>query len=61
MRGVLYQELPRIESTPLDGWSRWLVPVAVIAGALTAALLLVLVGQSFFAAAAVFAGLAGAA
>ena len=28
---MLHQELPRIESTPLDRWARWLAP-ALIAG-----------------------------
>ena len=28
---MLYQELPRIESDPLDGWGRWLVPALVAA------------------------------
>src|SRR3954462_9040298 len=61
MRGVLYQELPRIEASPLDGWSRWLVPAAIFIGALTAAALLLFVEQPLFAAALVFAGLAGGA
>ena len=26
---MLYQELPRIDSTPLDRWSRWLTPVLI--------------------------------
>ena len=57
---MLYQELPRIESTPLDGWGRWLAPAVIVAAALTIALLLLLVGQSLFAAAAVLGGLAAA-
>jgi two-component system cell cycle sensor histidine kinase/response regulator CckA len=63
MRGsaMLYQELPRIESSGLDGWSRWIVPAVIIGAALTVALLLLLIGQQLFAAAAVFAGLACAA
>ncbi|GAA3887262.1 PAS domain-containing sensor histidine kinase [Sphingomonas limnosediminicola] len=55
---MLYQELPRIESSPLDGWSRWLVPAAIFVGALTAAALLVFVGQPLFAGAVVLGGLA---
>jgi two-component system cell cycle sensor histidine kinase/response regulator CckA len=57
---MLYQELPPIESTPLDGWARWLAP-AVIAGAgLTAALLLLLIGQALPAAIVLLVGCAAA-
>ena len=42
---MLYQELPPIDSTPLDGWGRWLAPALIAGAALTAALLLLLVGQ----------------
>ena len=55
---MLYQELPRLQSTPLDGWSRWLVPALVVGAALSAALVLVLVGQLIIAAAAAAIGLA---
>jgi two-component system cell cycle sensor histidine kinase/response regulator CckA len=58
---MLYQELPRIESTRLDGWSRWLAPAVIAGAALTAALPLLLIGQTLFAGAAVLAGLVGAA
>jgi two-component system cell cycle sensor histidine kinase/response regulator CckA len=58
---MLYQELPRIESTRLDGWERWLAPAVVAAAGLTIALLLLLVGQFLFAAAAVPGGLSAAA
>src|SRR5438067_5949019 len=58
---MLYQELPRIESTRLDGWARWLAPVVIVAAALTIASLLLLVGQSFVAAAAGLVGLTAAA
>src|SRR3954452_14034146 len=58
---MLYQELPRIESTHLDGWARWLAPAVIAAAAHTIALLLLLVGQSLFAAAAVLGGLSAAA
>ena len=58
---MLYQELPRIESTHLDGWARWLAPAVIVAAALTIALLLLLVGQSLFAAAAVLGGVIAAA
>ena len=39
---MLYQELPPIKSTPLDGWARWLAPLLILGAALTAALLLLL-------------------
>src|SRR3954452_12364778 len=55
---MLYQELPPIESTRLDGWGRWIVPAVIAAAALTTALLLFVLGQAWFAAAAIFAGLA---
>jgi two-component system cell cycle sensor histidine kinase/response regulator CckA len=60
MRGVLYQELPRIEASRLDGLGRWLVPALSAAAALTAAIVLLLVGQPLFAGAAFFGGLAAA-
>src|SRR4051794_39656763 len=37
---MLYQELPPIESTSLDGWGRWLAPTLIVSVALTAAALL---------------------
>ena len=58
---MLYQELPRIESTRLDRWARWLAPAVILGAALTLALLLLLIGQSLFAAAAVVGGLSAAA
>src|SRR5438270_4727581 len=57
---MLYQELPQIDSTPLDGWGRWLVPALVGAAAATAAVVLLLAGQPLVAAAALLLGLAGA-
>jgi len=57
---MLYQELPRIDSTPLDRWDRWLAPALVAAAALTAALILLLAGQAVVAGVALFAGVAGA-
>jgi two-component system cell cycle sensor histidine kinase/response regulator CckA len=42
---MLYQDLPVIESTRLDGWGRWLAPALTAGAAATAALLLLLVGQ----------------
>ena len=55
---MLYEELPRIESRALDGWASRLVPAVIVGAALTAALMLLLIGQQLFAAAAVFAGFA---
>ena len=52
---MLYEELPRIESRALDGWASRLVPAVIVGAALTAALMLLLIGQQLFAAAAVFA------
>ena len=57
---MLYQELPRIDETPLDGWGRWLVPALTAAAALTAGLVLLLVGQVVIAAVIVAAGAIGA-
>jgi two-component system cell cycle sensor histidine kinase/response regulator CckA len=57
---MLQQELPRIDSTPLDGWGRWLTPALIAGAALTAALLLYLIGQSVPAAIAAIAGFAAA-
>jgi two-component system cell cycle sensor histidine kinase/response regulator CckA len=53
---MLYQELPRIDSTPLDGWSRWLVPALVAAACLTVALILFLAGYPLVAGLAVLVG-----
>ena len=54
---MLYQELPLIESTRLDGWGRWLAPALIVAAALTAALLLFSFGQPLIAGGDVLAGL----
>jgi two-component system cell cycle sensor histidine kinase/response regulator CckA len=53
---MLYQELPRIESTPLDGWGRWLLPSLIGAAAVTAALVLLLIGQPVVAGIIVLVG-----
>jgi two-component system cell cycle sensor histidine kinase/response regulator CckA len=42
---MLHQELPQIDSSPLDGWGSWLAPALIAGAALTAALLLLLIGQ----------------
>jgi len=58
---MLYQELPQIDSTPLDGWARWLVPALILAAAATAAVVLLLLGSWVFAGVAAAAGAIGAA
>ena len=58
---MLYQELPRIESTALDRLGRLLAPALAIAIALTIGIVLLLMGQHVLAAVAVVAGGAGAA
>ena len=58
---MLYQELPSIESSPLDGWGRWMAPAVIVAAAATMALLLLLIGQPLIAAVLLLAGLGGAA
>jgi two-component system, cell cycle sensor histidine kinase and response regulator CckA len=57
---MLYQELPPIESTPLDGWARWLAPALIGGAAFTAALLLLLLGQAVAAGVLLAAGAIGA-
>jgi len=58
---MLQQELPRIDSSPLDGWGRWLAPALIAAAGLTIAVVLLLVGQSTIGIVAAIAGLALAA
>ncbi|HET8749630.1 MAG TPA: histidine kinase dimerization/phospho-acceptor domain-containing protein, partial [Sphingomicrobium sp.] len=59
---MLYQELPQIESSPIDGWERWLSPALVAAAGLTIALLVGLAGAPLLSALAVaVAGIAAAA
>ena len=58
---MLYQELPAIESTPLDGWGRWLMPALIVGAAASAAVLLLIAGQPLAAGAAALVGLAAAA
>jgi two-component system cell cycle sensor histidine kinase/response regulator CckA len=57
---MLYQELPGIESGPLDGWMRWLAPALVGAAALSAALLALLLSTPAVAGAIVLIGAGGA-
>ncbi|HET8749597.1 MAG TPA: response regulator [Sphingomicrobium sp.] len=54
---MLYQELPRIESTPLDGWERGLAPALIVGAAATVALLLFLIAQPLIAGGVLLAGL----
>src|SRR6476620_9933909 len=58
---MLYQKLPSIDSSPLDGWVRWIVPTVVAAAAASGALLLLILGLPIVAGAVVVAGVAGAA
>jgi two-component system cell cycle sensor histidine kinase/response regulator CckA len=58
---MLHQDLPRIDSTRLDGWGRWLAPALIAGAGVTAAVLLLLVGQLPFAAIAAAVGVAAAA
>jgi two-component system cell cycle sensor histidine kinase/response regulator CckA len=58
---MLYQELPQIESTPLDGWGRWLAPALIVAAGISAALLLLLLRLPVPAGALVLAAVACAA
>jgi two-component system cell cycle sensor histidine kinase/response regulator CckA len=57
---MLYQELPRIDVTPLDGWGRWLVPGIVVTAGATAALVLLLLGHPLIALIPLLAGVVGA-
>ena len=57
---MLYQELPRLDATPLIGWGRWLAPAVVVGAALTASLLLVLLAQPVLGGAVALLGFAGA-
>jgi two-component system cell cycle sensor histidine kinase/response regulator CckA len=53
---MLYQELPRIDASPLSGLSRWLAPSILAGAALSIGVILLLFGQALVAAAAVLAG-----
>ena len=58
---MLHQELPRINSTRLDGWGRWLAPALIAGAAVTVALFLLLLGHALLAVVAIVGGVAGAA
>lgn len=58
---MLYQELPSIDSTPLDRWERLLAPLVVGVAGITAALVLLLVQQRLLAGLALLCGAALAA
>src|SRR5256885_686049 len=58
---MLYQELPRIDSTPLDGWGRWFAPALTAAAAVTVAAALVLLGYPIVSGVVVVAGWGAAA
>ncbi|HEX5259551.1 MAG TPA: response regulator [Sphingomicrobium sp.] len=57
---MLYQELPRIESTALDGLGRWLAPALIVAAALTVAMLLLMIGEPVIGAVLAGCGAIGA-
>src|SRR4051812_4775782 len=54
---MLHQELPSNESTPLDRWGAWLVPMVAAAAGLTAAIMLLMLGQTIGAGIAFIAGI----
>ena len=58
---MLYQELPLIESSPIDRWGRWLAPLLVAGAAVSVALLLLLAARPGVASGLLVIGLAGAA
>ena len=55
---MLYQELPRIDSTPLETWGRWLAPALIFGAALSVALILLFARQPMVAAGAMVTGTA---
>jgi two-component system cell cycle sensor histidine kinase/response regulator CckA len=46
---MLHQELPRIDSDPLEGWGSWLAPGLIAGAALSAALVLLVLGLPTYA------------
>src|SRR5438045_5468747 len=57
---MLYQELPRIDSSPLDAWGRWLLPVLIAGVGLTLVILLLVLAEPLLAGAAAVAGIVAA-
>ncbi len=53
---MLYQELPRIDATPLTGMSRWLAPAIVVGAALSLTIVLLMLNQPLLAVAALVGG-----
>ena len=53
---MLHQELPRIESTPLDGWERWIVPALAVGRGADRCRHPAVVGQALLAALAIVGG-----
>jgi two-component system cell cycle sensor histidine kinase/response regulator CckA len=58
---MLYQELPRIDATPLDRWERWLAPAIAGASGLTLALVFLLTGHLLLTCAALIEAIVAAA
>jgi two-component system cell cycle sensor histidine kinase/response regulator CckA len=58
---MLYQELPAVDSTPLDGWDRWLAPALLAAGGISAGAIVLLAGLPSWVAAVAVIALVGAA
>src|SRR5438045_4729674 len=54
---MLHQEIPPIESSPLDGWERWLPPALAIAAGISVAAIVLLFAQTLMAAIALVAGI----
>ena len=58
---MLHQQLPEIESGPLEGFEPWLAPVLAAAAGVTASVMLLLFGQMFVGILALAGGLGTAA
>jgi two-component system, cell cycle sensor histidine kinase and response regulator CckA len=56
---VLYEKLPEIESTRLDGWERWLAPILIGAVSLTAAVIILILGHPVLSTVALIGGAIG--
>jgi two-component system cell cycle sensor histidine kinase/response regulator CckA len=57
---MLYQELPRLDSTPLDEWGRWLIPALIGAAAITVAVILLVTGHVALAGISMIGGIGAA-